>query len=131
MIGSDIYQRLIAPVDDNLMHKVWDGTPWIVDAFTGPIDNYGRYREIMDWCRGEFGDEAWPIHGKPGNWHCGGATVNGWTWIGFANEEMMQKFIEMMLYNEHGGGAQNEAAYADLKRRIDDLANRLLCPCRG
>lgn len=38
---------------------------------------------------------------------------------------------ELMLYNEHGGGAQNEAAYADLKRRIDDLANRLLCPCRG
>lgn len=38
---------------------------------------------------------------------------------------------ELMLYNEHGGGAQNEAAYADLKQRIADLANRLLCPCRG
>ena len=38
---------------------------------------------------------------------------------------------ELMLYNEHGGGQQNEAAFADLKRRIDDLANRLLCPCRG
>ena len=94
MTGSDIYQRLIAPVDGNLMHEVWDGTPWIVDAFTGPIDNYGRFREIMDWCRCEFGDESWPIHGKPGDWHCGGATVHGWTWIGFATEEMMQKFID-------------------------------------
>jgi len=45
---------------------------------------------------------------------------------------------ELMLYNNHGGGAQNEAAYAELKakidaaiKRADDLANRLLCPCRG
>lgn len=45
---------------------------------------------------------------------------------------------ELMLYNKHGGGAQNEAAYAELKmkiesamKRADELANRLLCPCRS
>lgn len=38
---------------------------------------------------------------------------------------------ELMLYNEHGGGPQNEAAFADLKQRISLLANRLLCTCRG
>ncbi|MCZ4284601.1 hypothetical protein O4H29_07100 [Marinobacter salarius] len=91
--GSDLYQRQIAECEDELMHKVWDNTPWMIDAYTGSIsrDNE-RYQEIMEWCRDQFGPEAWPIHGKPGDWHCGGATVHGWTWLGFATKEMMDKF---------------------------------------
>ncbi|WP_278366920.1 hypothetical protein [Marinobacter salarius] len=90
---SELYQRQIAECDDKLMHKVWDGTPWMIDAYTGGMARGDeRYREIMEWCRDQFGPEAWPIHGKPGDWHCGGATVMGWTWLGFATKEMMDKF---------------------------------------
>lgn len=99
-MSSELHQRQIANCDDELMHQVWDGTPWMVDAYTGSISNEGRYREMMEWCRDEFGPEAWPIHGKPGDWHCGGATVFGWTWMGFAAKDMMEKFIER--WAEHG-----------------------------
>ncbi len=97
--GSELYTRMVLRADkdgkhDELMHTVWDNTPWMVEAYTGSIDNFGRYREIMNWCRENFGEEAWPIHGKSGDWHCGGATVMGWTWIGFKTEEMMLKFID-------------------------------------
>jgi len=89
--GSDLYQRQIAGCEDELMHKVWDGTPWMVDAFTGSTST-DRYLEMVEWCREQFGPEAWPIHGKPGNWHTGGATVFRWTWMGFRDEEMMRLF---------------------------------------
>ncbi|WP_375191855.1 hypothetical protein [Marinobacter sp.] len=93
MSGSDLYQRQIAECGDELMHKVWDGTPWMIDAYTGSHEDE-RHFEIMEWCHDNFGPEAWPIHGKPGQWHSGGATVMGWTWIGFATKEMMEQFIE-------------------------------------
>lgn len=93
--GSEIYEWIVnQDTADDLTHKVWDGTPWIVDAFTGRIGDEMRDCKIIKWCRDNFGEEAWPIHGKPGDWHRGGATVMGWTWIGFKTEEMMHKFIE-------------------------------------
>lgn len=101
--GSDLFQRTMAradsQVDDplgrgDLMRRVWEQTPWMVNAYTDSIANHGRYREIMDWCREKFGPEAWPIHGKPGVWYSGGATVMGWTWMGFATKEMMDQFVE-------------------------------------
>lgn len=93
MTGSELYQRHIAPKDDYLMHQVWDGTPWMIDAYTGSCAD-DRFQEIREWCTAEFGPEAWPIHGKPGRWYSGGATVFGWTWMGFETEEMMRRFIE-------------------------------------
>lgn len=92
--GSDLYQRQIADCDDELMHTVWDGTPWMVDHYVGGFYTDGRREEIMHWCTEEFGPEAWPIHGKAGNWHSGGAIIFGWQWMGFATEEMMQRFVE-------------------------------------
>jgi len=92
-IGSPLYQRQIANSDDQLMRKVWDGTPWMCDAYTGPTAG-DRDDEIYKWCRDKFGPEAWPIHGHPGRWHRGGATVFGWTWMGFATEQMMQQFLD-------------------------------------
>ena len=100
--GSELYQRVIAPKDDELMHRVWDGTSYMVDAYTGSISNFGRYREIKDWCREQFGDEAWPIHGQPGNWHSGSATIDGRTWMGFATEDMMRRFVERWGDSERG-----------------------------
>lgn len=77
-----------------LMFDVWRGTPWMVDVFTGGFnDNYDREHEICTWCTEKFGPEAWPIHGRSGNWHRGGATINGWTWMGFATKEMMTEFM--------------------------------------
>lgn len=90
--GSALYHRQIVSNGDDLMHKVWGGTPWMVNAYTGNISNFGRYGEIMDWCRERFGPEAFPIHGKPGDWHSGGATVLGWTWMGFKTKQMMEQF---------------------------------------
>lgn len=92
-LGSELYQRQIANCDNELMHKVWDGTPWMADAYIGSYYTDGRREEIMQWCREHFGSEAWPIHGKPGDWHSGGTSINGWQWMGFKTEEQMQKFI--------------------------------------
>jgi hypothetical protein len=97
MTGTDLYRRALSfnyddPKRGALMEKVWCGTPWMVDAYTGAPDTDRRH-ELMQWCRDQFGPEAWPIHGHPGQWHSGGATVNGWTWMGFATEEQMRRFV--------------------------------------
>jgi hypothetical protein len=96
--GSDLYLRALAFNDDDperkaLMAKVWCGTPWMVDAYTGSHDSARRH-ELMEWCREQFGPEAWPIHGHAGQWHSGCATVDGWTWMGFATEDQMHRFVE-------------------------------------
>jgi len=91
--GSALYGRVVAPSDDPLMHKVWQGTPWMMDAHTGSI-NSDRWHDVIEWCRENYGPEAWPIHDRPGQWHTGGATIHGWTWLGFATEEMMTAFAE-------------------------------------
>jgi hypothetical protein len=96
--GSALFHEMLAWSIENendrgeLMRSVWSGTPWIVNAYTGPIQNHGAYRAIMEWCLKEFGKEASPIHGIEGQWRAGGATVVGWTWMGFATEEMMERF---------------------------------------
>lgn len=76
---------------DGLMREVWGGTPWMVDAYDGP-DHEPRRREMLEWCLERFGPEAWPLHGRPGRWHRGGATINGWTWFGFDTEEALAEF---------------------------------------
>lgn len=97
-MGSPLYHRMLEydygdPETLALMHKVWDGMPFMVNAFTGPCaDNLDR--EIRDWCHDTFGPEAWPIHGKPGDWHRGNATIYGWTWFGFKTREMLQQFSD-------------------------------------
>ena len=43
--GSALYGRVVAPSDDPLMHKVWKGTPWMMDAYTGKVDGkWGAFR---------------------------------------------------------------------------------------
>jgi hypothetical protein len=76
-----------------LMRKVWDGFRWMVDAYTGDRPE-GREREMLEWCYDTFGDQASPIHEKPGQWLRGSATVFGWTWFGFASKPMMDSFVE-------------------------------------
>lgn len=101
MSGSKLYQDAMAYYDANptqdaaLQHEVWDGTPWMVDAYTGNWED-GRERLMLLWCQEQFGPEAWPFSDtpRPGNWKRGGATVFGWSWFGFATEEQMKQFIE-------------------------------------
>ena len=97
-MSTDLYKRTIAFNHGNterndLMRKVWNGTPWLVDAHTGSPDD-DRYREMREWCREQFGPECWPIHGKPGTWQTGSVTIYGWTWFGFATEDQMKQFLE-------------------------------------
>ena len=97
--GSELYKKVVirAEVDDRrgrLMKTVWSPTPWMVDVFTGSTSNSGRYAEIMDWCREKFGQESSPIHGVDGTWHCGLATIHGFTWMGFATKDQMEAFCE-------------------------------------
>ena len=66
--------------------------PWMVDAYTGSM-SHDRDHEMCDWCREHFGDEAFPIHGRDGDWQRGGATIYGYTWFGFKTEEMMKQFM--------------------------------------
>lgn len=65
----------------------------MLDAYTDSA-NTDRWEDVMQWCKAEFGFEASPIHDLPGDWHVGGATIHGWTWIGFATEEMLRRFSE-------------------------------------
>lgn len=96
--GSPLYERVMACADRDedreraaLSRKVWNGTPWMLNV-NGGSPGGDQTREIILWCREHFGDEAWPIHSEAGNWQRGSATVYGWTWYGFATEQMMQKF---------------------------------------
>ncbi len=95
--GTDLYRSILAFNDDDperkaLMARVWRDTPWMVDAYTGSHDSDRRHH-LLEWCHEQFGPEAAPIHGRPGSWHSGGATVYGWTWMGFATEDQMCKFM--------------------------------------
>ncbi|MDF1606935.1 hypothetical protein PZ897_01960 [Hoeflea sp. YIM 152468] len=96
---TDLYRRTIEWSEKKLdaeghelTLKCWQSRPWMVDAFTDGI-NSDREREMNEWCRDNFGPEAWPIHGKPGDWYRGSATVYGWTHIGFATVDMMNQFL--------------------------------------
>lgn len=96
--GSDLYRRVLAfdYGDDeraDLMREVWSQTPWMVDAYSGPTAD-GRDFDMRAWCRARFGAEALPLHGRPGQWQRGGATIHGWTWFGFATEAQMREFVE-------------------------------------
>lgn len=98
--GTDIYRGAIEhDYGDqrctDLMRQVWDPTPWITNAYTGSFSEEPTRRlEIREWLTERFGAEAWPLHGRPGRWHTGSVTVNGWTWIGFDTEEAMREFEE-------------------------------------
>lgn len=97
MMATDLYRRTISfDYDDEdrrkLMEKVWSVTPWMIDCFTDGI-NSERERSIREWCYESIGPQAHPIHGKDGDWQLGGATIYGWTWLGFAKEEQLKDFI--------------------------------------
>ena len=76
-----------------LMRKVWEPTPWMVDAYTGDVVDREREREMLSWCYDEIGPQASPIHDRAGRWQRGNATVFGWTSFGFAAEADMLRFI--------------------------------------
>lgn len=94
-VGSDLYLRYVLPDDshDGINRKVYAGTPWITNAFTGSPGDARSYAMIT-WCRDRFGEEAFPFGREPraGRWHRGGATVYGWTWFGFSTAEEMAEF---------------------------------------
>jgi len=95
--GTDLYRRVVLfDYGDGdrgqLQRKVWAPTPWMTDVYVGRWED-GRERQILEWCYETFGSESSPIHERIGRWHRGGATINGWTWFGFASEEDMQAFV--------------------------------------
>lgn len=95
-MSTDLHKRMLEfnygdPEVAELMRDVWAATPWMVDAFTG---DYGREREILEWCYEQFGPQASQIHGKPGTWYRGSATVYGHTWFGFATAEQLARFAQ-------------------------------------
>lgn len=98
--GNDLFARAMEfnyaqPEFLELMRKCWTPTPWMVDVYDGPSHpNDSRRREIIEWCVEKFGPESWPIHDKPANWYRGTSTIYGWTWYGFATEEMLNRFLE-------------------------------------
>lgn len=97
MTGTELYRKMLAfdygdAERSDLMARVWRGTPWLVDAYTGQSAD-DRDMEMREWCHDHFGTEARPIHGTAGRWQRGSATIYGWTWFGFETEEMMNAFI--------------------------------------
>jgi hypothetical protein len=93
-MATDLYQRVMGDTDPhlNINKRVWKDYPWLIDAFTGSHDD-SRSREIQDWLHKEFGREGWALADRAGRWQRGSATVNGWTWHGFATREDMDAFL--------------------------------------
>jgi hypothetical protein len=95
-VGSDLYQHIIAwslanlnTYQHELTLKCWEDRPWMVSLYTGSCGEDRDY-DIRTWCREQFGEEAWPLHGRWGRWYRGGATVYGWTHFGFSSRSMME-----------------------------------------
>lgn len=115
-MATPLYERMLAfnYEDDEraaLMRKIWSGFPWIVDAYTGGYSNdRDREYEIQRWCDAEIGEQASPIHDRPGSWYRGLATINGWTWMGFASEADMNRFMERWQVRDNSEPAQICAA---------------------
>ncbi len=103
--GTSLYRDHVLNYDygsreaNELMKMVWSATPWMLEVNTESVCD-PRYDEIAEWCRETLGREASPIHGIDGHWQRGRVTVDGWTWYGFATEEMMRQFIEKWEENE-------------------------------
>lgn len=96
-MSTRLYEQYILADDGphgDLTRKCWQGTPWVVDVFTGRCSE-DRDCAIRQWLHDTMGDQAWPYGDEPrtGRWFRGGATVNGWTWFGFATEEDMNAFL--------------------------------------
>lgn len=99
-MSTPLYERFLKFVDAQppedahrwqITKDVWKHTPFMVNCRTGSPGEE-RWRDIMAWCRARFGDECHPIHGRPGEWQSGSATVHGWTWMGFKTLEQLEAF---------------------------------------
>jgi hypothetical protein len=93
----------------DLMAKVWAVTPFVVNVRTGNINSEAE-RNVMEWCRDNLGNEAWPIHGRPGRWQRGSATVHGETFMGFDSAEALAlfnaRFGELILGDDTEAGTR-------------------------
>lgn len=95
--GTELYRRVIAmeyATDElkRVMVDTWKPTPWMVDAFTGDVDE-PRRNEMQAWCREHFGPEGSPVQGRGGKWRRSCVTIYGWTWYGFATKDLMDEFV--------------------------------------
>ena len=98
MTGSELYQRLNKECfgkGNSDWDWVWHRHPFMVNAYTGRGDeHYTRYLEMLHWLRETMGRES-DIFAKPPvirRYRTGGATIDGWTWIGFTNQYDMNRF---------------------------------------
>lgn len=94
-MGTPLYDRL----DQHHMRQVWEGTPFMVDAFTGSVGQ-PRWREMAAWLTEKFGPQAYPWGGKAGRWFLGTATIHGWTWLGFDTQEALDEFTARWVTDE-------------------------------
>lgn len=96
--GTDLYQRVILAATgqhSDLMRRVWGHTPWMIETFTGGhVRNPARHRAMREWCCERYGEESALTIGRTGLWQFGGVTINGRTWVGFATEAQLTKFLE-------------------------------------
>lgn len=96
--GTELYQRAILAATgrhSDLMRRVWEPTPWMVDAFTGGhARDPERHRAIREWCYERYGTESATTIGRTGLWQGAGATIDGRTWMGFATEAQLTAFLE-------------------------------------
>lgn len=96
VIGTDLYRRCCEKWQprDVLSLAMWSETPWMVDVYEGSFGTW-QYRgnDMVEYCLDKFGPQAF-LTRESGKWRCSGATVSGWTVYGFANEDMMNRFLE-------------------------------------
>lgn len=101
MIGNELYNKIISYDYGNdelksLMKKIWQGTPYVVNAYFGDFDEKNdRAEKIRYWCVKNFGERNDFLRGISGNWTEGNVTILGYNWIGFKTKEQLDKFIEV------------------------------------
>jgi hypothetical protein len=108
-MSTKLFQNMIAYDYENaeLMRAVWTPTPWMVDVHDrGWDEDHGRsLHEIFEWCNLNLGTRYDYWSRRDGRWQRGNVTICGWTWYGFATEEMMRRFCERFETRNEEGAA--------------------------
>ena len=99
--GTELYRKVVnweEHTTSDFLRMVWEPTPYMIDVYTGGPTSGRRY-EMHEWLTERWGPEGSTIHGHEGLWQFGDASIDGYTWLGFATKEMMQEFLR--AWGEH------------------------------
>ena len=108
MSGTELYHQTAKTYSERgdesslFSLEIWQRHPWMIDVYTGSVGK-DNWCEIADWLRSKMGQESNPYGDAP-QWRKfkrGQATINGWTWIGFADQKDYEAFLSAWPQDKH------------------------------